>query len=226
VKGGVNVMRNTLKKAAALSFFCLFVASLAAQTPFVKITSPASGTVVHPGESLTINVDATPSAFRTIFVVPFASLMDKSSKSPHYVVTIQIPSDLASAAYPVGVIGVPMSGAIGKNEGLTGPDRDSIMIDVERSESPKRLSAKLLDLYNVPDGFHHVGEIRRLYVTGTFADGTKVLLSRSKLTTYEIDPPGVVTANEDGMVTAISSGSAEITVQNGDATVVIVLTVP
>ena len=104
--------------------------------------------------------------------------------------------------------------------------KDSIEIDVERAESPKRLTAELWDHYSVPDGFHNVGEIRRLFITGVFADGTKVLLSRSKLTTYETNPPGVVTVNEDGMATAVSPGSAKITVKNGHATVVVPVTIP
>jgi len=100
-------MKNPVKNLGALPFLSLLTASLAAQTPFVKITSPEAGTVVRPGQSLTITVDATPSAFRAMFVLPFASVEDASSKRPPWVFTIQIRPDLASAVYPVEVMGVP-----------------------------------------------------------------------------------------------------------------------
>ncbi len=200
----------------------LFGASLAAQTPFVKIISPPNGTVVHPGDRVTVTVDATPSAFRMVLLMPFVT--EAPPSGPPYRFVFEVPSDGASGDLDVEAIGFPVSGydpVTGK-----GAVQDFLELDFERSESPKRLTWELWDFYNVPDGFHHLGETRRLRITGIFADGAEVLLSRSKLTKYESSALSVVTVSAEGVVTAVGAGSAKITVKNGDATVVVPVTVP
>ncbi|MGA3019849.1 MAG: Ig-like domain-containing protein, partial [Bryobacteraceae bacterium] len=136
----------------------------------------------------------------------------------------EVPSDGASGDLYVGVIGLPMSGydpVTGK-----GAVQDILALDFERVESPKRLTWELWNFYNVPDGFHHIGETRELRITGIFADGAKVLLSRSKLTKYESSAPSVVKVDATGSVTAVGPGSAKITVKNGSATAEVPITVP
>lgn len=59
-----------------------------------------------------------------------------------------------------------------------------------------------------------------------FADGTRVELRRSKLTSFVCSPASVVKVDEIGLVTAIGHGAAKITVRNGNATAVVPVSVP
>jgi hypothetical protein len=91
--------------------------------------------------------------------------------------------------YPVGAIGVPPSGLKGKTDNDKDLVRDTIDLDVERSDSPKILTAELSNPYDrTVEGFHKVGETRWLSIIGVFADGTKVELRSSKLTSYTVRP--------------------------------------
>lgn len=209
--------------AAFPAFLCLFVAPLAGQTPFVKITSPPNGTVVHPGERVPVTVDATPFAFGAVIVLPYGTAASLSG--PPYRFVFEVPSDLDSGDLLVGALGVPPSGFKSTDKDKDAI-KDTINLDLERLESPKRLTWELWDFYNVPDGFHHIGETRQLRMTGIFGDDAEVDLTRSKLTKYESSDLSVVTVSAEGVVTAVGRGSAKITVKNGDATVVVPVTVP
>jgi hypothetical protein len=86
----------------------LFGASLTAQTPFVKIVSPPKGTVVHPGDRVTVTADATPSAFRMVYLMPFVT--EASPSGPPYRFVFQVPSHGASGDLYVAAVGVPEQG--------------------------------------------------------------------------------------------------------------------
>ncbi len=212
-------MKTHMKMVAAVpAFLRLFVAPLAAQTPFVKITSPPNGTVVHPGERVPVTVDATPFAFGAVIVLPYGTAASLSG--PPYRFVFQVPSDLDSGDLPMGALGKSTD----KDKEVV---QDTINLDLERVESPKRLRAELRkDHPSVPDGFHGVGEVRDLWTTGIFGDDAEVNLTCSKLTKYESSDLSVVTVSAEGVVTAVGAGSAKITVKNGDATVVVPVTVP
>lgn len=221
-------MRSHSKSVLALRLFLpVLVWSAAAQTPFVKITSPAPGTLVHPGSRLPITVDATPGAFSRVLVPPLTI----ATSGPPYHLVYEVPSDvpgsstaLPSGVYPVEVVGLPASGS--RNRSEKDAVKDFVEIDIERSASPERLKSKLGDLYEVQDEFHHIGEVQKLWITGLFADGTNVDLSRSRLTIYESSAPSVATVDDKGVVTAVGPGSATITVKNGKASIVVPITVP
>jgi len=91
---------------------------------------------------------------------------------------------------------------------------------------PVRLKWKLGSLDEGQDEFRNVGEVRRLWITGIFPDRSEIDLSRSKLTTYESSAPYVITVDPKGSLTAVGPGSANVTVRNGNARIVIPLAVP
>jgi hypothetical protein len=208
---------------ALLALSLMLSACLGAEKPFVKIKSPTNGTVVHPGQSLTMIIDASPFSFWAVM----GPRGTASFSGPPYRIDFSIESDLIPGRYPYGVLGVPYGRPLGvpadKNEDIV---RDDIELDVELSDSPKSLKWELWNLYNVRESFHAVGETRWLSITGTFADGTEVELRLSKLTSYESSAPSVVTIDSEGKVTAIGPGSAKITVKNGEATTVVPVVVP
>lgn len=218
-------MHNDSRPLVALLVLPLILsACIAAEKPFVKIKSPANGTVVHPGQRLTMIVDATPFAFWAVVGSPLGTT---SFSGPPYRIDLSIPPDCIPGIYGVRVWGVPPGRPLmvpaDKKEDIV---KDDIELDVELSDSPKSLRWELWGLYNVPESIHAVGDIRQLSITGTFADGTEVELRRSKLTSYEGSPPSVVTIDSEGTVTAIGPGSAKITVKNGEAIAVVPVVVP
>ena len=66
-------------------------ASLVAE-PTLRITSPSSGTVFAPGQTLEITVEATPLAFRAVAVIGTLGFSQISRAAP-YRLQIQIPAD-------------------------------------------------------------------------------------------------------------------------------------
>jgi hypothetical protein len=176
----------------------------------LQITSPAAGTVVAPGQ--TISVSVTPSssnAFSRIAVIGdigFGAFLN----APPYQFSMQIP---AKAGLHIHMLTA---------WGLTAPGVDpiyslSVPIDVERPDSPVNVT--------VDDSlvFSASGHKLPLVVFGTFSDGSKYDLSRSTKTTYVSDTPSVATVSNAGLVTAVSPGKAHIVV-NGS--IFVSVTVP
>jgi hypothetical protein len=206
-----------------LAILCPLVALGAEADPFVKITSPKSGIVVRAGERLTMTVDTTPNAFDRVIALGLAAW--SSSSGPPYDLAIRVPSNIDSGPITVVVTGVPPSGLkdVKSDKDVV---QDEIELDVERVDSPESIKGALWNVHNGPPGFQHIGEIRALTVTGVFGDGTEVELSRSKLTVYICSPESVVKVDGEGNVTAIGHGRAKITIRNGNATVVVPVSVP
>lgn len=208
---------------AWLAIMCPLVALGAEGDPFVKITSPKSGVVVRAGEHLTMTVDATPRAFAEVTA---PAVFAGSSSGPPYEFSITVPSDMDPGLHTVVVIGIPASGlkAVKSDKDLV---QDEIDLDVERIDGPASIKVQLLDMrINAEAGFQHIGETRRFEVTGVFADGTEVDLRRSTLNVYVCIPDYVVKVDGEGVVTAIGHGRAKITIRNGNATVVVPVSVP
>jgi hypothetical protein len=72
-------------KALAWVISWLVLTGLLAAQPSLRITSPADGTLAHPGESVTVTVAASPpDAFSAIFVtgpdpIPYGQLVSRSA---------------------------------------------------------------------------------------------------------------------------------------------------
>ena len=97
----------------------------------------------------------------------------------------------------------------------------SISIEVERPDAPVALAEELSTL-----GMAYVGNSSYLLVDGTFADGSKVGLQRSSLTTYASDNPAVATVDSTGLVTATGPGLANITITNNGVSTMVPVSVP
>ncbi|HTB19384.1 MAG TPA: hypothetical protein VK708_14790, partial [Bryobacteraceae bacterium] len=110
---------------------CALAGLLVAQ-PSLRITSPADGAIVHPGETLTVDVEALPpEAFKLVFVAgadPISLSKEKLSKPP-YRFTVQIPAGTRPDKYPITAAGFALS---------TGQLMNSASVDVlvERADSP------------------------------------------------------------------------------------------
>jgi hypothetical protein len=198
-------------------------ALLAQPMPTLRITSPGDRTVVHPGESLKVMVEATPvDAFAGIGVIGTMDVVTPLVTAPPYECTVEIPRGIRPGIYNIGAIGAPRPG-LGK------PGRDAnhpeplysrpITLIVERADEPVRL-----EVYP-PTMRLQVGIKGYLSVTGVFADGQQVDLKESTKMIYTSDTPKVVTVDPKSIVNPLAPGSAKITVSNGKANVEVPVTV-
>ncbi|MGO9095163.1 MAG: Ig-like domain-containing protein [Bryobacteraceae bacterium] len=187
--------------------------SLSAQT--LQITSPSDGSVANSGQPLTVTVAASPDgAFQFVALMtdlPLAS--DPVLAAPPYQFTIQIQPDAASRRYTITAIGVAGS----TQAAVSAP----VSIQVERPDTPRQLTAEPSTL-----SFDYVSEGSALIVYGSFSDGSTVDLTDSSLITYSSDTPGIVTADNYGVVTAVGPGSANVLVTYAGTTIQVPAEVP
>jgi hypothetical protein len=189
----------------------VFIAAVAA-TPEVKITAPPDGTIVAPGGVLVVTADATPFAFKSVFIAGEATGFSDAVATPPYRFAIRIPPDSDSGTQTLAAMGVIEYGNVIVSDSLT--------IDVERPDAPRSLKTDLSSL-----SFHRVGGDFHLMVDGVFADGSIVDLTRSRHTSYRSASPAVASVGADGHVTAKGLGSTAITIQHRGQTVVVRITV-
>lgn len=180
---------------------CGLTAILAAQ-PSLRITSPADGTVVHPGDTLIVVVDVSPptGTFQLVFVVGFDPIgfSKEALNAPPYRFTLNIPRSISPRKYPLTA------------SGFTSPGHpvssDPIVIAVEREDSPLEIS-----VYPIVADFI-MDQKRYLQVTGRYADGTEADLTQSSQISYVSSAPGIATVGPQGIVTPVAPGSARITI--------------
>lgn len=179
--------------------------------PTLRISSPADGTVVHPGDSLKVTVEAPPARrLPNVLLIGWDPIgMFPAVGSPPYQFVVPIPNDITPGPYRLGAMGT--SPSQGKNP--TPVVSKPITIVVERTDEPVRLEVFPPTISLQP------GNKGYLSVTGVFADGQKVDLKLSTKTIYASDTPRVVTVDHQGVVNALVPGSAKITVSNGKAKV-------
>lgn len=190
---------------AAAAAFAALAASGFAQNPAasIEITSPANGAVVAPGESLTVVV-ATPASFARGVAVIGAGGMGFGGPSLHppFRFTLTVPAGARPGPYRITALGSDAPGSISASASVT--------VDVERPDAPTALSAQPAEIQ-----FESVGERTPIKVTGAFSDGTTTDLTNSSRVHYSASDPGVAKVDSNGMVAAVSAGSATVTAAYG-----------
>lgn len=183
-----------------------------AQQSLLHILSPASGFVVHPGQTVAITVAADSSVQKVILTGPAplgtgqlgtggpAGIVARGQGEAHPIqFRLTIPNAIQLGIYHVTAIGKTSAGTV-ESEPLT--------LDVERTDNPIRIWAEPSSIQ-----FTHVGDRIPLRVLGAFADGTQSDLTRSSKTTFASADPSVASVGADGMVTAVGEGKASILMQ-------------
>jgi hypothetical protein len=172
----------------------------------LRITSPVSGVVVHPGQ--TVDIEAMVSGPYSLIAIRESLGViipgERSLSSPPYRFLVQVPAMITPRRYAITAELLDTRG------GRINPvvTSDTITLDVEPSAPPQKLTIK--ESY-YPLRFP-VGDGRDLYVTGTFGPD-ELNLNNSTLTTYKTEPPGIVSVSE-GQIKGLAPGSAEVTVSH------------
>jgi hypothetical protein len=167
----------------------------------VQITSPASGIVVHPGQTLNLSVAVSGGPVSGVAIIGELSGISQIQTSAPYQFSIQVPpSGMAPEIYDYYAVGIAASGPV-----YSAP----IAVDLERPDSPVSISVQEQSLV-----FDSLGQTQSLLVCGNYADGTTLNISQSSLTTYSLTSgsPAPVTVAPNDLITSVAVGTGRIVV--------------
>jgi hypothetical protein len=180
---------------------CLFLPVISeAQQPPLEITSPASGTIVSPGQTLSVYVTSPAGlTFSLVDVIARYPIGMSATATTPGLFTLTIPADMKSGPQLLN------------SEGITtaGQDVESavITIDIERTDTPILLTSSPSKL-----GLESQGETFPLKIFGTFSDGTVLDVSLSSHLTFSSSNSAVATVDASGNVTAVAAGNDVLTI--------------
>ncbi|MEE8460471.1 MAG: Ig-like domain-containing protein, partial [Phycisphaerales bacterium] len=165
------------------------------------ITDPPPGTTVAPGDDLVVTVQAT-DGFVPVHVLMFSGLGTGLSDQPPFDLTLDVPLDAIGAAQ-VNVY------AFDANWNMAVADPVAIRIEVPASLTGIDIDPQETFLFSF-------GPDSQLRVTGHYDDGIDRQITTAQLdTTYQSLNPGIATVDADGVVTAVSVGTAVVMATNG-----------
>lgn len=172
------------------------------QGSLLRITAPSDGTIITPGQTVTVTLAVDPSV-KNVIVGGEAPMGFGKETGVAGQYNLAIPSDTTPGIYRIGASGAGPSGEIG----------DNINIDVERSDDPQELQAdEYVEL-------RKVNEQIPLTVLGIYADGSRISLQRSTKVSYSSANPGIATASSSGVITAVAQGETTVSVSTAGGTV-------
>jgi hypothetical protein len=174
----------------------LWLAALAAgEVEALQFVAPVAGTVVSPGQTLTVTVAA--SQGETVTMVAFATSERVFTPPPGvFEATITIPQDAVGPELVVAYAALA--------DGL------GAVATLEVFADPGPLDA--LDVA-VPTILSKIGELKVVEVTGRFRDGVARDLSHpDRGTTYQTSDAAVLGVHSTGVVQARSRGTAQVVV--------------
>jgi len=190
---------------AAIVLTTLVPASISAvpQTkPVLQITEPASGSIVNPGQMLTVKVTSpTPALFPEVALIGEDPIgfAGNISRLPGEL-SVPIPKDINLGRHTLTVEGRPQAG-----KELVFATVD---IDVERLDFPVSMSATDSGI-----GFDSPREQIHLEVLADYSDGTTYRATSSSHISFSSANTEVATVDASGMVTAVAPGIGLITVK-------------
>ncbi len=185
--------------AAALFGAILTTASVCAaqqNPPQLQISTPPDGTVVHPGETVSVTVTSPAGvAFSQVGVIGQDPLgLSDIATSVPATFSFTIPTDIRCGTYMLTADGTTASGE--------SVESATILIDVERPDVPVSLSPLMPGIT-----FEAQGEQSPVVVLATFSDGSILDVTRSSYLAYSSANTGIATVDSNGVVTGVSAGS-------------------
>lgn len=173
----------------------------------LRIDLPADGTIVHPGETITVRVTSSTDHSWSVLTV-LTKLSDAMPAEAHSVpaeFSITIPSNIdTSGRYALTAFGTTATGDL--------VESDSINLDVERSDMPVSLSEVNFSslIMEAP------GQTHDLLVLAHFADGKMLDVRESGKLAFHSTDPKIATVDATGAVRAVAPGTASIIVTYGN----------
>ena len=183
--------------ALAVSF-ADFHATYGRQTqPALQISSPAEGTLVNTGQTISVSVSSPANlTFTSIAIIGPGGPADVNTSAPA-TFSLTIPSNAVPGSYLLTAVGKTSAGAAVFSK--------RVAIIVERPDTPTRLSN---DIPAIP--FQAPGDFEYLRISGTFPDGSVVNVTESTYLSFSSSNPAVATVNAKGLVRAVAPGKAII----------------
>lgn len=204
ISGGSDAWRRQQQLSRLLAVILLVSASTFARPqnqPALQITSPANGSTVSSGQTLSVTVTSPAGlSFQQVALIGAGIGFNVSGTSMPAQFSIPIPPDADSGLITISADGLTQSG-----QSVTSAP---IQIDIERPDLPASLST----FQSSSVGLETLGETDRLIVLARFVDGSTVDVTHSTLVSYGTSNAAVAAVDESGMVTAVSPGSAMISV--------------
>jgi hypothetical protein len=182
----------------------------------LQITSPSERSIVHPGETIPVEVSATGGPFELVGVEGpgMDGCCSPGSNSKSY----QLSLTIASAAQP-GLARLTAIGKIADDVILL----SGISLDIERADPPQSIlttSEPQGLLIFMPIGVEEpIPHGIRLY--GKYPDDSLVNLTNSTYTTFESSDEKIVSVDKDGYAKGLAVGKTTILVHHRDQTAVV-----
>jgi hypothetical protein len=205
----------------------LLSASLNAQAfrgTALVITSPTNGTVVAPGQTITVAVTVNSRTYPhgvaivggedggpSVMEAPgsgLSSVLGPSTLS----FSVTIPTNAFPGRFGISALGPDSSGTVQGSYEVT--------LDVERTDTPVSLRVDPPSMH-----FQHVGQSLRLNVIGVYADGSWHGLTQSSRLQMTSSNTGIA-AVTNGSIKAVSPGNTTIQVSYGSLTASVPIYVP
>lgn len=177
----------------SVSFLC--GRCFAQSQPLLQITSPADGTVVHPGQTITVTVAPASGATFTMVGIVGQNPIESGQylAAPPYQFSITIPKNISAGKYHLFA-----EGAISLGHGTTSP---TISLDVEPGVPVSSIRVDPPGVF-----MEFIGEQLPLGVWGNFSDGSTLDITHSSGTTYSSADTTAVTVDGNGIVTTVGVG--------------------
>jgi hypothetical protein len=208
----IDLRRQWFRERTGLRIFFALTLTLATGSlataqqvqPPLQISSPAEGSLVNPGQNVSVTVTSPAGVpFTQVFVVgenPIGFSAIANAVPAQLVVSV--PVGLAPRPYLLTAWGVTAQGD------LVGSL--AVAIDVERLDSPTQIMPEPRTI-----AFESQGEQLPIRIWGTFADGSYLDLTDSSSMAYASSNTGVAAVDATGIATAIGAGSASVTATYG-----------
>jgi hypothetical protein len=169
-------------------------------SPQLQITTPVNGSIVNPGQTISITVTSPANVNFTSVGIAGESPVGFSNvvTSVPAQFSMPVPTGIACRRYMLTAVGATASGQSAQSP--------TILIDVERPDMPVSLSTLLPGV-----SFEVIGEKSPMIVLATFSDGSILDVTRSSNITYSSSDATIATVGANGIATAVAPGRAFVT---------------
>ncbi len=187
--------------------FAAVLSGAANATPPLRIVAPANDTVVMAGTSLTVAVDARATSFPFGVAVVGDAPLGTSDVQPvsrkKLTFSLPISRDIAPGTYRLWAVTADAAGVPAESR--------EVRLFVERSDAPYAMAAFPPSVL-----LHAAGETASWAVIGTFADGSRLDVTKSRRLKVTSENPAVATADH-GSIQARSGGHTILDLRYGRA---------